>query len=152
MDSGIHPTLHSEFHHQIIYSKLNLKIEYSPPYAREVCDYGKAQFNLINGTIENFYWNNFFLAIITIIRSNSLIRNIEYFLIFHPSKVILCDNNEPPWVNDEIRLLIKQKQLMFQTQRGYNRLDLSILNKLFNHLTNVIASSKLANYRRTIDE
>ena len=95
---------------------------------------------------------NFFLAIITIIKSNSLIRNIEYFLIFHPSKVILCDNNEPPWVNDEIRLLIKQKQLMFQTQRGYNRLDLSILNKLFNHLTNVIASSKLANYRRTIDE
>ena len=55
-------------------------------------------------------------------------------------------------MNDEIRLLIKQKQLMFQTQRGYNRLDLSILNKLFNHLTNVIASSKLANYRRTIDE
>ena len=60
MDSGVHPTLHSEFHHQIIYSKLNLKIEYSPPYAREVCDYGKAQFDPINRTIENFYWNKLF--------------------------------------------------------------------------------------------
>ena len=27
-DPGLHPTLHSKRHHQIIYSKLNLKIEY----------------------------------------------------------------------------------------------------------------------------
>lgn len=37
---------------------------------------------------------------------------------------------------------------MFQTQRGYNRLDHSILNKLLYHLTNDIASSKLGQYRQ----
>ena len=30
-DSGVHPKLHSKCHHQISYSKLDLKIEYPPP-------------------------------------------------------------------------------------------------------------------------
>ena len=40
IDSGIHPSLNQNCHHQIIFCKLNLKIEYPPPYAREVWDYG----------------------------------------------------------------------------------------------------------------
>ena len=31
MDSGVHPTLNSKCHHQIIYSNVNLKIEYPLP-------------------------------------------------------------------------------------------------------------------------
>ena len=31
--------LHSKCHHQIIYSKLNLEIEYLPPYIRKKEDY-----------------------------------------------------------------------------------------------------------------
>ena len=33
-DSGVHPTLHGNCYHQIIYSKFNLMIEYPPPYER----------------------------------------------------------------------------------------------------------------------
>ena len=32
MDSGVHPSLHSNFHHQIIYAKLDSKVFYRPPY------------------------------------------------------------------------------------------------------------------------
>ena len=38
MDSGIHLSLHEKCHHQIIYSKLNLKIECPPPYIRKIWD------------------------------------------------------------------------------------------------------------------
>lgn len=38
-ESGVNLTLHSNSHHQIMYSKLNLKIEYLPLYAREIQDY-----------------------------------------------------------------------------------------------------------------
>lgn len=38
-ESGVNLTLHSNCHHQIMYSKLNLKIEYPPPYARGIQDY-----------------------------------------------------------------------------------------------------------------
>ena len=32
MDSGIHPSLHSNCHHQIIYAIFDLKVFYPPPY------------------------------------------------------------------------------------------------------------------------
>ena len=41
MDSGIHSSLHEKCHHQILYSKLNLKIEYPPPYIRKTWDYNR---------------------------------------------------------------------------------------------------------------
>ena len=31
-DSGVHPSLHSNYHYQITYCKLNLNIKYLPPY------------------------------------------------------------------------------------------------------------------------
>ena len=36
IDSGIHPSLHQNCHHQIIFCKLYLKIEYPPSYARKI--------------------------------------------------------------------------------------------------------------------
>ena len=60
IDSGIHPSLLQNCHHQVIFCKLKLKIEYPPPYAREVWDYGKAQNHLINCAIDQFHWVNLF--------------------------------------------------------------------------------------------
>ena len=34
IDSGIHPSLHQNCHHQVIFCKLNLKIKRPQPYAR----------------------------------------------------------------------------------------------------------------------
>ena len=36
VDSDVYPSLHSNCHHQITYCKLNLSIEYPPPYERLV--------------------------------------------------------------------------------------------------------------------
>ena len=36
MDSGVDSSIRPKCHHQIIYSKLNLKIEYPPPYIRKI--------------------------------------------------------------------------------------------------------------------
>ena len=60
MDTGVHLSLHWKCHHQVIYTKLNLQIVYPPPYTREIWDYGKAQFDLINKAIENFDWDKLF--------------------------------------------------------------------------------------------
>ena len=40
--SGVHPSLHSNCHHQITFSRYNLTVEYPPPYERLVWDYNKA--------------------------------------------------------------------------------------------------------------
>ena len=41
VDSGVHPSLHPYCHHQIIYCRCNLSIEYSPPSERLVWNYIK---------------------------------------------------------------------------------------------------------------
>ena len=55
-DSGVHLTLHSKCHHQIIYSKHYLKIEYPPPCTRKLRNYIRSETDLINRSIESFDW------------------------------------------------------------------------------------------------
>ena len=47
IDSGIHPSLHQNCHNRVIFCKLNLEIEYLPPYTHEAWDYGKTQTDLM---------------------------------------------------------------------------------------------------------
>ena len=52
MDSSIHASLHPHCHHQIVYTKLNLKIEYRPLCEQLVCDYKSTYTQLLNRTVE----------------------------------------------------------------------------------------------------
>ena len=42
MDSGVHPSLHSNCHHQTICAKFDLKVFYPPPYERTVWHFSRA--------------------------------------------------------------------------------------------------------------
>ena len=52
VESGVHPSLHPNCHHQIIFAKFNLKICYPPPYLREVWHYKEANPDLIKRAIK----------------------------------------------------------------------------------------------------
>ena len=125
-----------------------MQIEYPPPYTREVLYYVKVQFDLINKAIENFDLNKLFSGQDIhdqVNLFNTTILNI--FRNFIPNNVILCDDKEPPWINEEVRLLIKQKKLMFRAQIKNSDFNIGILNKLSEDLSNAITNSKLAYYR-----
>ena len=48
MESGIHSSLHSNCHHQIIYARFNLKIYYPLPFCEhEIWHYKKVNIDLI---------------------------------------------------------------------------------------------------------
>ena len=61
VDFGIHPSLHENCYHQIIYRKFDLKIFYPPPYERTVWHYQQADTKLIERSLVNFVWQNAFL-------------------------------------------------------------------------------------------
>ena len=54
MESGVHPSPHSNCHHQIKYAKFNIKTHYPPPYEREIWHYQKANTDQIRKAIEQF--------------------------------------------------------------------------------------------------
>ena len=118
MDSGVHLSLHEKWHHQIIYSKLNLRIEYPPPYIRKIWDYNRSETDSINHSIEIFDCYSLFSG--KNVHEQVELFNKTLLNIFHnfvPDKIILCDDKDPPWMNDEIKNLIKRKNWLFQCQR-----------------------------------
>ena len=95
-----------------------MEIEYLPIYARKVWDYGKTQTDSINCGVNQFHWFNLFLdknINKQVILFNQTILNIFYNFI--PNKIILCDDRDPPWMNDSIKHVIKKKKAIFQEQK-----------------------------------
>ena len=62
MDSGVDSFLQPKSHHHTIYSKLCLKIEYTPPYIRKIWNYNRVETDLINHSIKNCDWPSLFLG------------------------------------------------------------------------------------------
>ena len=56
MEAGIHPSLQENCHHQIIYSKFDLKIFYPPMYKRITWHYKYTNNELMKRFVENFDW------------------------------------------------------------------------------------------------
>ena len=52
-ESGLLPSLHVKYHHQLIYSKLNLNVIYPPPYQCLVWDYKKANVDCIKKSLNS---------------------------------------------------------------------------------------------------
>ena len=52
VDCGIHPSLHPNCHHEIVYCKLDLKTVYPPLYQRHVWDFKRANIDLIRKAIK----------------------------------------------------------------------------------------------------
>ena len=147
MDSGVHPTLHSKCHHQIIYEKRNSKTEYPPPYTRKIWNYSRSEIDLINRSIESFNWSKLFSG--KNVHEQVELFNKTLLNIFHnfiPNKIIVCDDRDPPWINDEIKKMIKRKTWLFQSQRKSCKLDFTVLNLLTQDISDAITSSKLKYY------
>ena len=60
-ESRIHPSLHPNCHHQLIYAKINLQIYYPPQYYREVWHYDDANTELIIRAVDYFNCQKAFL-------------------------------------------------------------------------------------------
>ena len=79
-DSGVHPSLHSNRHHQITYWKLNLNIEYSPPYERLVWDYNRAN---VGGINEHTFKHNIQDCVNPLCSCSSEIESFSHFFLHY---------------------------------------------------------------------
>ena len=114
-DSGIHPSLHSNCHHQIIYGKFNLKIFYIPPYERHIWHYKHANTDMISKAIQGFDWDKAFLDNGTEEKASILTKTtVNIMSNFILNKIVTIDDRDPPWINNKIKSLIKNKNEYFK--------------------------------------
>ena len=109
MESRVYSSLHPNCHHQITYSKFNLKIYYPPPYEREIWHYEKANVDHIRGSADEFSWERSF-AYTSVNRKvhmfNKIIKNAYYDI---PRETTICDDRDPPWINKDVKQVILNK-------------------------------------------
>ena len=115
VDSGAHPSLHSNCHHQITYCKLNLNIEYPPPHECLIWDYNRANAEDTKKSIDSVNWEVIFnnksvhkqLSIF-----NETLMNM--FSNLTPNKLVTFDDRDPPWMNDFVKSKIKWKIQLYK--------------------------------------
>ena len=115
VDSGVHPSLHPNCHHQIVYAKFNLKIHFPPPYEREIWHYGQGNTELIRRAVHEFNWQKAFSNLNINERFsffNKTILNIVSTFIAH--ETVICDDRDPPWINTRIKNLINDKKYLIK--------------------------------------
>ena len=116
MESGIHSSLHSNCHHQIVFAKFNLSIFYPPPYERTVWYYERANTELIRRAIDQFDWvralSNVNVDEKVYFFTKTLLNIIQNFI---PHETVICDDRDPPWINKEIKKLMVEKNLAFKS-------------------------------------
>ena len=115
--SGIHPSLHSNCHHQIIYRKFNLKIFYPPPHERHIWHHKHANTDMISKAIQGFDWDKAFLDKGTEEKSSILTKSIFNIMSnFIPNEIVTIDDRDPLWINNKIKSLIKNKNEYFRNR------------------------------------
>ena len=60
IDLGIHPSLHEQCHHQIVYGELSVKNPVPTPYFRKLWLYDRADITSIRKSLSTFRWQETF--------------------------------------------------------------------------------------------
>ena len=120
MESGVHSSLSSTSHHEIVFAKLNLKVEY-PPYERVFWYYSRADKASINRAINAINWDELF-ANKTVESQLSELNDplLNIYSNYIPNKTVLCDDKDkdPPWITNGIRTAIEMKSNAYKEYIG----------------------------------
>ena len=96
VDSDVHPSLHPNCHHQIMFCKFNLMIEYPLPYKHLVWDYKHSDKNAAAKALDQVDWN--FLSFKKNVHEQVSILNrtlINVFSNFIPNKLVTFNGKDP---------------------------------------------------------
>ena len=109
MESGVHPSLHPNCHHQIIHAKFKLKVYYPPPYEREVWHEKNANSNAIKNAITDFSCERAFENLSVDEKVSLFNKTIKKMLSnYIPHEIITTDDIDPPWFNNKVKSFIIQ--------------------------------------------
>ena len=111
IESGVHSSLHEQFHHQIVYGKLSVSNLAPPPYKRRVWYYDKANVKVIQSSIDLFEWHEH-LEYITF--PNEQAKSLNEMLLniisnFIPNKFKTMRPCEAPWIAPTVKNFLRKK-------------------------------------------
>ena len=110
IESGVHPSLHEQCHHQIVFGKLSVSNIALPPYTRKIWYYDKADFVAIRKSIKMFAWHE---HLDNMTCPNEQIKLLNEVLLdinsnFIPNKVKTIRPCQAPWITQAIKKFLRE--------------------------------------------
>ena len=94
VDSGAHPSLHPNFHHEIVYAK------FPSAYEREIWHYGQRSTERIRRPVHESNWQIAFSKLNTNERASFFKKTILNIVSsFIPHETVICDDRDPSLIN-----------------------------------------------------
>ena len=107
--------------HSIIHGSLNFSLPPPPPYSRKVWKYGMADLDEIRLRMNTINWyHEFYIRSVNDCAEYLTSTLLEIFQACIPNKEVVVNENDAPWINDDIKSLIKRKQQLFRRWRKNN--------------------------------
>ena len=115
IESGVHPSLHEQCHHQIV-GKLSVSEIALPPYSRKIWQYDRADFVAIRRSIEMFRWHEHLHSLICPNEQVKLLNEVllNIYSNFIPNKVKTIRPQQAPWVTQTVKNFLRKKNRAYR--------------------------------------
>ena len=146
LETGVHPSLHENCHHQIVHGKLNVRSLSPPPYRRRIWFYDRAEATAIKKSIEMFPWKDTLSDIacpnLQVKTLNETLLNI--FSNFIPNKTITVRPRQAPWITQPIKNFIRKKNRAYKSfiRNGQPEDRLEAITNMIAHGSKLIEDAK----------
>ena len=146
VESGVHPSLHDQCHHQIVYGKLSVSNIALRPYTRKFWIYDKADFLAIRKSIKMFAWHehldNMMCPNDQVKMLNEVLLNI--YSNFIPNKVKTVRPHQAPWITQAVKKFLRKKNRAYKSfvRRGRPDDKLDDIQKMISEGTRLIEEAK----------
>ena len=117
VESGVHPSLHEQCHHQIVHGKLSVSNIALPPYFRKIWYYDKADFVAIRTSIEMFSWHEHLDKLTCLNEQVKLLNEVllNIFSNFIPNKVKTIRPRQAPWITPAVKNFLRKKNRAYKS-------------------------------------
>ena len=110
-ESGVHPSLHEQCHHQIVYGKVSVSSIPVSPYTRRIWHYDKAYFVAIRTSTAMLRWREH-LGDLTCPNEQVKLLNevlLNIYTNFIPNEVKTIRPRQAPWITQTIKNFLRKK-------------------------------------------
>ena len=116
IESGVHPSLHEQCHHQIVYGKLSVSYVKLPPYKRRMWYYHKANCAAIKRSFELFRWHEHLNNMTCPDDQAELLNEVLLNVIsnFIPKKVKKIRPHQAHWITDNVKNFLREKNCAYR--------------------------------------
>ena len=116
LKTGVHPTLHEQCHHQVVYGKLAVNNLAPPTYTRRIWFYDRANVTAVRRSIEMFRWRETLDEVSCPNQQVSILNEVllNIFSNFIPNKVTTVRPRKAPWITTAIKNFIRKKKSSIQ--------------------------------------